>query len=108
MARPWTFTKDTLIGQLATVYICDWLTKDEQIHKLSSSWARSTVSIQGKVDVLRCKMCDRNHLRANIIDFLFFCLIEPEFGLESNGFRYVLSTTLAIKKMHVACLFKLM
>jgi len=26
----------TLIGQLATVHICDWLTKDKQIYKLSS------------------------------------------------------------------------
>ena len=43
----WTFTKgllinwvlqklSTLIGQLATVHICDWLTKDKQIYKLSS------------------------------------------------------------------------
>ena len=35
----------TLIGQLAVVHICDWLTKDKQIHKLSSiifmGWGQS-------------------------------------------------------------------
>ena len=36
----------TLIGQLATVHNCDWLTKDKRIYKLSSisPWLREQVS----------------------------------------------------------------
>ena len=40
----------TLIGQLATVHNCDWLTKDKQIYKLSSisPWVFRNGKVDGK------------------------------------------------------------
>ena len=56
--------------------------------------------------VAKCATVGLMYAHKHVGDFSI--LGVTKFGLESNGFRYVLSTTLAIKKMHVACLFKLM